>query len=155
MAKTKSIIDFINCVFMQKTPWEDLSEQDKKAFSPFMMHRWISMSPDYLELMNYLQQYTTGILQPREIYKVFCGVLPKRKFWSKYIKSKKEKDTKISPALVQFLAINEHWSKDEAYDNLLTIGVDTKEGSAMLNEYLACYGIPEKDRIKKYKIKLK
>ena len=62
----KSIFDYINDIFYNKPNWEEYSETEKKSFNSFMMNRWISMSPDYISVINYLQQYTIGILSNRE-----------------------------------------------------------------------------------------
>ena len=98
--KTKSIFDFLNCLFVSKTKWDDLSELDKKAFSPYMINRFISMHPDFVGVVNYLQQYTISGMNPREVYKLYLDFLPKQKFFSKYIKSSAEKSNKLSDDLI-------------------------------------------------------
>lgn len=153
MNKTKSIFDFINCLFQHKIPWEDLSESDKKNFNPYMINRLISMHPDYITTVNYLQQYTVDGMSPREVYKLYFDILPKTKFWSKYIKSSTNKDEKINESLINFIATQEHWSKDETYENLLYIFNLGNDGINLLFNYLEMFGISKKDAVNIYKLK--
>lgn len=150
--KTKSIIDFLNCLFQDKTPWEELSEMDRKAFSPYMVQRWVSMHPDYVGVINYLQQYTMTGMSNKEIYRLFLDFFPRQKFWAKYIKSKAEADAKISKELIDFVRVQEEWSSDETYDNLSMI-LSQKNGSDLLLDYLKLYGIDSKEANKKYGVK--
>ena len=66
--KTKSLFDHINQITsVQKSNyWETLSDSDKKSFSNFMVHRFLSMKMEWVELVNELQKYK---LQPKELYK--------------------------------------------------------------------------------------
>lgn len=149
--KTKSIFDFLSCLFDKKTNWNDLSEMDKKAFSPYMINRFISMHPDYVGIVNYLQQYTIVGMNPKEVYKLYLDLLPKQKFFAKYIKSKNDESEKLSPSLVQFISSKENWSTDETKDNILFI-LSNKDGSKIIKEYLTSYGVNSDDIKKIYKI---
>jgi len=149
--KTKGIFDFLNCLFVTKTKWDDLSELDKKAFSPYMINRFISMHPDYISIVNYLQQYTITGMNPREVYKLYLDLLPKQKFFAKYIKAKNDESEKFAPKLVEFLSTQEQWSKDETIENLSFI-TSMPEGNTMLKDYLKLYGIGGDEAKKVYKI---
>lgn len=149
--KTKSIFDFLNCLFQSKTKWNDLSESDKKAFSPYMINRFISMHPDFVGVVNYLQQYTISGMQPKEVYKLYLDLLPRQKFFAKYIKSKKEENDKIPSNLIEFVAKQEQWSTDEAFDNLSFI-LSSNSGNEILREYLRMFGITAEEAKKVYKI---
>lgn len=150
--KTKSIFDFLKCVFQEKTPWEELTESDRKAFSPYMMNRWISMHPDYIGIVNFLQQYTIEGMKPREVYKLYCDILPPVKFWSKYIKAKTTKADKVNKNLVEFVATQEQWSRAESRDNLAFIMARGPEGHQLLIDYLDAFGISQKDASLKYNL---
>jgi hypothetical protein len=84
-----NIFDHLSNITDKKLPWEELSEVDKKAFSPFMINRFLSMNTDFIELVNELQRYTVGQLSPEYTYKLYLEFLPKKKQFNKYIKSKK------------------------------------------------------------------
>jgi len=149
--KTKSIFDFLNCLFMTKTKWDDLSELDKKAFSPYMINRFISMHPDYVSVVNYLQQYTIAGMNPREVYKLYLDLLPKQKFFAKYIKAKNDDSEKLAPKLIEFIAEQEQWSTDESKENILFI-LSTPNGNQLIKEYLKMFGIGSDEAKKVYKI---
>lgn len=147
--KSKSIFDLLSCIFEHKTKWEDLSEMDQKQFSPYMINRFISMDPVYIGTVNYLQQYTLNGMSPREVYKLYLDLLPKKKFWSKYIKSKSESDEKISTRLIEFVSKQEQWSTSETYENLLFV-FESTNGVQLIKDYLRMYGINEVEAHKVY-----
>jgi hypothetical protein len=149
--KTKSIFDFLNCLFEHKTKWDELSESDKKAFSPYIINKFISMHQDFVGIVNYLQQYNMSGMRPKEVYKLYLDLLPRQKFFSKYIKSKKETNEKISENLVGFLSKQEKWSTDEAFDNISFL-LSTNGGNEILVQYLNMFGITREDAKKVYKI---
>ena len=66
-----------------------MSEEDKKSWSNYMVNRFLSMKPEWIEVVNELQKYK---LQPKELYKLYTNILPKGKQWLKYIKGKNEMD---------------------------------------------------------------
>lgn len=84
--QTASIFDFINYLTIEKKPWESLNESDKKAFSPFMICRWLSMNIDLTTFVNDLQKYTIYLLSPKLTYKLYLDILPKQKLYLKYVK---------------------------------------------------------------------
>ena len=67
--------------------WDSLNETEKKQWSNYMIHRFISMKMDYVEVANEFQRYK---LKPKELYKLYINVLPKKKEWLRYIKGKKD-----------------------------------------------------------------
>ena len=89
--KKKSLFDHVNQVTSVQNPnyWEDISEEDKKTWSNYMVNRFLSMKSDWIELVNEVQKYT---LEPKELYKVYTSILPKKKQWLRYIKGDKKMD---------------------------------------------------------------
>ena len=86
-----TIFDWINQILVKKTHWNEFTEDEQKKFSPFIINRWLSMDKDFLEIVNYFQKYSIGTLEPREVYKWYCDMLPRGKRFNKYIKGKKSK----------------------------------------------------------------
>ena len=64
--KKKSLFDHIKEITsVQKSDyWEKISEEDKKTWSNYMVHRFLSMNMDWIELVNELQKYN---LKPKSI----------------------------------------------------------------------------------------
>jgi len=86
-----TIIDWINQVLVHKKHWNEFTEDEQKKFSPFIINRWLSMDEDFIEVINYFQKYSIGLLSPREVYEFYRNFLPKGKRFNKYIKGKKKK----------------------------------------------------------------
>ena len=96
-----TIIDWMNQLLVHKKHWNDFTEDEQRKFSPFIINRWLSMDKEFIEIVNYFQKYAIGTLEPREVYKWYCDVLPKGKRFNKYIKGKK--DEKYDGWLVDLL----------------------------------------------------
>ena len=114
--KSISLFDFLKNLTEKKVPWESYSETEKKAFSPFMVQRFLSMNIDTIELVNYLQKHTLTELKPREVYKLYLDVLPKQRMYFKYVKGKTA--DKYNPDLLTLLSTHYLISKSEATEYL-------------------------------------
>ena len=112
MTKPKTIFDHLAGITFKKIKWEDLTEADKKSFTPYLINRWLSMSPQLIEIVDMFQQYTIGPLSKEHVYKLYYDILPKGKFFSKYIKGKKV--NKYNSELVIFMANHFEIAKNEA-----------------------------------------
>ena len=86
-----TIFDWINQILVTKKHWNDFTEDEQKKFSPFIINRWLSMDNEFIEIVNYFQKYSIGTLEPCEVYKWYCDILPRGKRFNKYIKGKKSK----------------------------------------------------------------
>ena len=91
-SKTKGLFDHVNEIRIGKSPryFDTLDEASKKTWSNYMVCRVLSMQPELIEYINELQKYS-GILAPNEFYKVLINLVPKRKAYYPYIKSKTKK----------------------------------------------------------------
>jgi len=126
-----TIIDWMNQLLVHKKQWELFDDVDKKSFNSFIINRWLSMDKDFLEIVNYFQKYSIGTLEPREVYKWYCEVLPKGKRFNKYIKSKKDK--KYNTELIDIMVKHFECSKLNAKDYLELI--DKNELIQILEKY--------------------
>ena len=131
-----TIFDWINQILVKKTHWNEFTEDEQKKFSPFIINRWLSMDKDFLEIVNYFQKYSIGTLEPREVYKWYCDMLPRGKRFNKYIKGKKDK--KYNTELIDIMVTHFECSKLQVKDYLDLIAKDE------LIEILEKYGMNEK-----------
>ena len=131
-----TIFDWINQILVKKTHWNEFTEDEQKKFSPFIINRWLSMDKDFLEIVNYFQKYSIGTLEPREVYKWYCDMLPKGKRFNKYIKGKKDK--KYNTELIDIMVMHFECSKSQVKDYL-----DLIEKNELV-EILEKYGMNEK-----------
>lgn len=114
--KPATIFDHLANLTHKKVSWDKLSEADRKSFSPYLINRWLSMNPDFIELVDMLQQYTIGILDKKQVYQLYYELLPRQKTFSKYIKGKKE--NKYNADLLKFICERFWVNKDEAAEYL-------------------------------------
>ena len=131
-----TIIDWMNQLLVHKKHWDDFTEDEQKKFSPFIINRWLSMDKDFVEIVNIFQKYSIGTLEPREVYKWYCDVLPKGKRFNKYIKGKKDK--KYDTELIEIISNHFECSKLQVQDYL---GLIYKEE---LKSILEMYGLDKK-----------
>ena len=131
-----TIIDWMNQLLIHKKNWNEFSEDEQKKFSPFIINRWLSMDEEFIEIVNYFQKYAIGTLEPREVYKWYCDILPKGKRFNKYIKGKKSKkyDKELMNILVKYFECSklhigeylEFLSKQDLEIILIKYGIETK-----------------------------
>ncbi len=118
----------------KKTLIDEFSDEDWDMFNSYVIHRVLSMNPDYLELVNEVQ--TILPQNKKEIYSIYKEFIPKNNKWSKYIKSTTKTKSK---ELIGYL--KDYWecSNREAleYYNLL----DKSEIVSILNSI----GLNKKD----------
>ena len=131
-----TIIDWVNQVLVHKKSWDSFSESDQKTFNAFIINRWLSMDEEFIEIVNYFQKYAIGTLESREVYKLYCDILPKGKRFNKYIKGKKDK--KYDPELINILVNYLECSKLEVKENLSLISKEE------VNQILEKYGTDPK-----------
>ena len=131
-----TIFNWINEILVSKKHWNDFTKDEQKKFSPFIINRWLSMDKEFLEIVNFFQKYSIGTLEPREVYKWYCDMLPKGKRFNKYIKGKKDK--KYNTELIDILVTHFECSKLQVKDYLELIHKDE------LIEILGKYGMNEK-----------
>ena len=131
-----TIIDWMNQLLVHKKHWNDFTEDEQKKFSPFIINRWLSMEPEFIEIVNYFQKYAIGTLEPREVYKWYCDVLPKGKRFNKYIKGKSDK--KYDKELIDIISKHFECSKLQIKEYLELINKEE------LKEILEKYGKDKK-----------
>lgn len=122
MKKPKTIFDHLAGITFKKTKWEDLTEADQKSFTPYLINRWLSMSPQLIEIVDMFQHYTIGPLSKEHVYKLYYDILPKGKFFSKYIKGKKS--DKYNKDLVSLISKHYEVSKSESEEYLSLLNKD-------------------------------
>ena len=130
----KSIFDWLKEINYKKSPPNSFSDKDWEVWNSYMIHRFLSMDPNYLELVNEVQ-----IMDPRmkkEIYNIYKEFIPKNNKWSKYIKSKIKQPNKD---LVKLLKDHFNVSSREIKDFLKIL--DTKD----INHILTNKGLEKKE----------
>ena len=104
-----------------------------------MIHRFLSMKMEYTEVVNEIQRYN---LKPKDLYKLYTNVLPKKREWLKYTKGKK--DMKYEKWLVEIVAKHYKSSLSEARE-YLQVFYSTEQNKANLKTLLQRYGVEPKE----------
>jgi len=113
-----NLFKWINELFVGKRDWDSFSDADKKSFSPFMIIRYLSMDNVLLPLVNHMQNYVIEDMPHKAVYQFWCGVLPKKKTYLKYIKGKKDKYNKeVIDYLVDYFEVSRLQASE--YRNLI------------------------------------
>jgi hypothetical protein len=145
----KSLFDHIKGVTFRKTKWEELSEEDTKSWSNYMIARFFSMEPEYVEVINEFQTYSNGTLSSRDYYKLLLDILPKKSTFLKYIKSKHKME--IEPQLLSTFCSHFELGRNEVYEYIRFLKENNQDE---LIDILKKYGTPEAD-ITKFEKQLK
>ena len=148
---TKTLFDHITNVTSVQNPkyWDGLEDADKKTWSNYMVHRFLSMNPDWIEVLSEIQPYTQ-VLEPKQLYLALIGILPKGRYFLKYTKGKKSE--KYESWLVDLL-INEFMCSTKEAEDYCEILYSTKEGKENIKYICEKYGI-DKKQITKLKLKI-
>ncbi len=147
----KKLFDHLNAITAEQDPnyFDKLSEEDLKSWSNFMINRFLSMKPEWVELIATLLPLTQT-LEPKEMYKLYINVIPKGKQFLKYTKGKSE--DKYEQFIVDLLKKEYDCSENQAIEYLEVL-YSTREGREYLKYISEKYGI-DKKQITKLKLKI-
>ena len=139
--KKKSLFDHIKQITDVQNPnyWDDISDDDKKSWSNYMVNRFLSMKMDWVEIVNEIQRYP---LQPKELYKVYTDILPKKRQWLKYVKG--DKKMKYPKWVYEIVAKHLEVSLREAAGAVEMYEISAG-GQSELADILGKYGVEQKE----------
>jgi hypothetical protein len=147
----KSLFDHIKAITTEQDPkyWEKLDESERKTWSNYMIHRFLSMNPDWVQFLSEIQPYTQT-LEPKMLYLALIGIIPKGKYYLRYVKGKK--DDIYEKWLVELVSKDYQCPKKQS-EEYLEILYATKEGREHIKYICEKYGIDTKE-ITKLKLKV-
>jgi hypothetical protein len=130
----KNVFDWLKEINSTKSHPDTFTNQDWDIWNSYMVHRFLSMNLDYIELVNEVQ-----LLPPsnkKQIYSIYREYIPKNNKWSKYVKSSsKEFDKDLVLQLKKHFNVSAREIKD--YLKIL----DKKEVQSILSKQ----GLEEKE----------
>jgi hypothetical protein len=109
--------DHIKNLHTKKRTWNDFNDEEKKSFNVFIINKGLSMNPNYLGIVNMVQNYTglNQVIPPKEVFNIYFNLLPNKFRFYKWIKGAKTKKDKEK---AEYLAMHFQVSTREAYDYL-------------------------------------
>ena len=124
--------DHIKNLHTKKRRWDDFNDEEKKSFNVFIINKALSMNPNYLGIVNMIQNYTglNQILSPKEVFNIYFNLLPNKFRFYKWIKGQKNKKDKEK---AEYLAMHFKVSTREAYDYLKIL--DKKSINKIIKNY--------------------
>ena len=136
----KNIFDWLKQINYIKSPVESFSDKDWEIWNSYMIHRFLSMNPNFLEVVNFVQDYPPQ--EKQKIYSIYKEFIPKNNKWNKYIKSGvKQPKTELLEKLSNLWECSK--SEIKEYLNILdkqqiisilgSMGLEKKEIKTLLN----------------------
>ena len=131
--KTFSIFDWLKCIIDTKPKWESFTPEQHKLFNNYMINKFLSMNPNYIEIVNYVQGIPN--LTSEKLYRIYSNLIPKSsRTYSPFIKAKGEKMSDV----VEYISKYYLCSLREANDYLEFINKE------LVEEILVAQGVEEK-----------
>ena len=123
--------DHIKNLHTKKRSWEDFNNEEKKSFNVFIINKGLSMNPDYLGIVNMVQNFTglNQVISPKEVFNLYFNLLPNKFRFYKWIKGTKDKNKEKYQVLAKHFECSSREAKD--YMELL----DKKEINRILKLY--------------------
>jgi hypothetical protein len=149
MAKT--LFDHLNAICDKKDPkyWDSLDESERKTWSNYMILRFLSMKPEWIELIADIQPYLQEA-PPRAMYLCLIGLIPKTRAFLKYMKPASSE--KYEDWIIELICKYYNVSKLQAEEYYLILH-QTTSGKTHIKEIAEAYGTDPK-QITKLKLKV-
>ena len=90
--KIVNIFGWLEEITVNKSPLDTISDESWDTWNSYMVHRYISMNQNYIDIANLAQKINPQ--NKKQIYSIYKETIPKRKLWLKYIKNEAKKDQK-------------------------------------------------------------
>jgi len=126
---------------LHKTSPEKISEESWDKFNSYMIHRYVSMYIDYIDIVNYVQKINPQ--SKKQIYTIYREMIPKKKLWLKYIKNENKKNyQELAQYVAEYFECSlgeaEHYIdiiRETGVRNILwEMGVDNKQTDKLIKE---------------------
>ena len=85
-----NLFDWLNEITYTKRDWSSFTEEQQSTFSPYIVHRYVSMYMGYIDVVNIAQKLP--MTESEKVYTVYKTLLPKKKMFLKYIKNQNKKN---------------------------------------------------------------
>jgi len=147
----KTLFDHLNAICDKKDPkyWDTLDESERKTWSNYMILRFLSMKPEWIELIADIQPYLQEA-PPRAMYLCLIGLIPKTRAFLKYMKPVSSE--KYEDWIIELICKYYNVSKLQAEEYYLILH-QTTSGKTHIKEIAEAYGTDPK-QITKLKLKV-
>ena len=135
----KNIFDWLKEINITKSPVDSFKDKDWEVWNSYMVHRFLSMNRDFLEIVNFVQSYPPQ--EKKAIYNIYREFIPKNNKWNKYIKSSiKQPNNDLVKIITNYYTCSQKEAKEylnildkQAIVSILTqIGIEKKDQKQLL-----------------------
>ena len=135
----KNIFDWLKAINTTKPPVELFTDKDWEVWNSYMIHRFLSMNKDFIEIVNNIQEILPQ--DKKKIYSIYKEFIPKNNKWNKYIKSKiKQPNKDLVDHIRDYFKCSSKEAKEYIYilDKpnisriLMSIGLEKKEVTKLI-----------------------
>ena len=116
----RNIFDWLKEINITKSPVDSFKDKDWEVWNSYMVHRFLSMNRNFLEIVNFVQSYPPQ--EKKAIYQIYKEYIPKNNKWNKYIKSNIKQPNN---ELLSYLSEHCECSKSEIREYLNILDNDT------------------------------
>ncbi len=109
MKQVTTLFEWLNEITLYKTAPEEISQDSWDKWNSYMIHRYVSMNMDYIDVVNYVQKVNPQ--SKKQIYSIYREMLPKRKVYLKYVKNENKRNYQ---ELAEYIADYLEYSLGEA-----------------------------------------
>lgn len=134
-----NLFDWLKEINNKKSPVDSFSQEDWDQWNSYMVHRFLSMDPNLLELVNEVQKLPPT--DKKKIYSIYKEFVPKNNKWNKYIKSTlKQRNKELTEYLKDYFQLSTREVKeymellgDEEILRILSqLGIENKTAKKLL-----------------------
>ena len=104
-----TLFDWLKEINVTKSNPDTFTDEDWKSFTPYMIHRYLSLHEELLDVVNHVQKFVS--FSKPVIYDMYRRMLPKQPRFAKYIKGKKQ--VKYDTELIEIMCKHYEVSKNE------------------------------------------
>jgi hypothetical protein len=137
----KNIFGWLEEITVNKSPLDIISDESWDTWNSYMIHRYVSMNQDYIDIVNLVQKINPQ--NKKQIYSIYKEMIPKKKMWLKYIKNEAKKDQKeLEEYVAKYfdcsLGEAEHYIDilrgDGVREILNEMGIESKESDKLIKK---------------------
>jgi hypothetical protein len=137
----KNIFGWLEEITVNKSPLDIISDESWDTWNSYMVHRYVSMNQDYIDIVNLVQKINPQ--NKKQIYSIYKEMIPKRKMWLKYIKNEAKKEQKeLEEYVAKYfdcsLGEAEHYIDilrgDGVREILNEMGIESKESDKLIKK---------------------
>jgi hypothetical protein len=137
----KNIFGWLEEITVNKSPLDIISDESWDTWNSYMIHRYVSMNQDYIDIVNLVQKINPQ--NKKQIYSIYKEMIPKKKMWLKYIKNEAKKEQKeLEEYVAKYfdcsLGEAEHYIDilrgDGVREILNEMGIESKESDKLIKK---------------------